>query len=1026
MIRPRLFGPAAGFRPLAAVLLAAGLAPASALLLLPAAAGAQAEATTGVIRGTVRDPGGEPLAGAEVVIEHRDTGLRTTVRTNAGGTFARTLLPLGTYDVTASSPAGFGTDSRTGLELRVGETLVLSLGLRPLELEGITVVRERDTLLESEDVTSSQRFSETVVDALPSNGRNFIDFTLLVPGVSISQGPDGDELNISGQRGIFNNFIVDGADFNNAFFGEQRGGQRPAFTFNQDAIREIVVVNQGATAEFGRSAGGFVNVVTRSGTNDFGGTAHFFGQWDQIAASHPEERGGGEPEFGRGQFGITLGGPLVRDRAFFFLAYDQQGASETKQRQRRVQSEANLRALESFLQERWPGVFGDEFGPIRRTDDARALLAKLDVNLHERHQASLKYNYTWSEQVNGTFDVDSWGRSANGIERSRSHAVQASLRSLLGNSASNELRVQWAVEHRPRWYGGPLMPGAALPGPPQFRAPRRAPLPRHRHGLRRRVPHRTAVLPSDRSRIGRPDPDRRQRLLPVGRASLQGGRRVQPDHGGAAVHRVRQQPLHLRLGRRVHRVRDARERLRDLLGRIGEPRGHLSGGERGHGTGPHLPAVGDRGRRAGRPARGADDGDPRARALRPGHLAADRAPDAEPRRALGGRLAPRGLHRARGDVLRTLPRRSALPSDGTIPDDLDNVQPRLGLVWEADGGRTLLRLNAGAYAARIPGLVFAQYRTTNGAFQQILFRSSADAHVLGPVPQIETQIAASGLAPFLPDIHVADRNLELPRTWSFGAEATRSLSRFMTASLSWQHARTDHLFRFVNRNAEQLGAPWGLGTHPSGGGINTLTVGESTARSRYHGLTLGMRGEDEAGGFAFDMNYTLGFDRSDDDNERDPFTLRYADPRNLEAEWGWSDRDRRHQFNGYFVHSFANGLRVSQLFRLLTASPVSARCAEPDRRAAEPADRICPDGSVLERNTLRRDNDVFTWDLRVSREFELGRGLVLEPVLEIFNLTNEDNFLDTAHGSLLFNFDGTIQSGLGDTRRAQIGARMQF
>ena len=297
-------------------------------------ASAQAQATTGVVRGTVRDPAGAPVAGAVVVIEHRETGLRTTVETTAEGTFARTLLPLGTYDVTATVPDGFGTDRREGLVLRVGETLLLSLGLVPVELAGITVTRETGTLLASEDVTSSQRFSEEVVDGLPSNGRNFLDLTLLVPGVSISQGPDGDELNVSGQRGIFNNFIVDGADFNNAFFGEQRGGQRPAFTFNQDAIEEMVVVNQGATAEFGRSAGGFVNVVTRSGTNDFSGTAHSYGQWDGISAAYPEARGGGKPEFGRGQFGFTLGGPIVRDRAFFFLAYDQQGATETKQQRR--------------------------------------------------------------------------------------------------------------------------------------------------------------------------------------------------------------------------------------------------------------------------------------------------------------------------------------------------------------------------------------------------------------------------------------------------------------------------------------------------------------------------------------------------------------------------------------------------------------------------------------------------------------------------------------------------------------------
>ncbi|MCY4627418.1 MAG: hypothetical protein OXE58_07595, partial [Acidobacteria bacterium] len=170
----------------------------------------------------------------------------------------------------------------------------------------------------------------------------------------VSQGPDGDELNINGQRGIFNNFIVDGADFNNPFFGEQRGGQRPAFTFNQDAIGELVVVNQGAPAEFGRSAGGFINVITKSGANELAGSAHYFGQWDEIAAEYSPDRGGGKPDFGRNQFGATVGGPLARDRAFFFLAYDQQAAAETKQATRRVANPANLERLHSFLQTPWP------------------------------------------------------------------------------------------------------------------------------------------------------------------------------------------------------------------------------------------------------------------------------------------------------------------------------------------------------------------------------------------------------------------------------------------------------------------------------------------------------------------------------------------------------------------------------------------------------------------------------------------------------------------------------------------------
>ena len=147
------------------------------------------------------------------------------------------------------------------------------------------------------------------------------------------------------------------------------------------------------------------------------------------------------------------------------------------------------------------------------------------------------------------------------------------------------------------------------------------------------------------------------------------------------------------------------------------------------------------------------------------------------------------------------------PSDGTIPDDLNNFQPRFGLTWNVGGkDATIVRANAGSYYARIPGLVFATPRSTNGAYQQILFRSSVDAPVLGPVPPIDELIDGSSTTPFLPEIHVIDRGLQLPRTWSFSAEVDHALGNGLAASISWQHARTNNLFRFVDRNAFALGS----------------------------------------------------------------------------------------------------------------------------------------------------------------------------------------------------------------------------
>ena len=202
--------------------------------------------------------------------------------------------------------------------------------------------------------------------------------------------------------------------------------------------------------------------------------------------------------------------------------------------------------------------------------------------------------------------------------------------------------------------------------------------------------------------------------------------------------------------------------------------------------------------------------------------------------------------------------------------------------------------------------------TTNGAFQQIFFRSSFGLPGKGP-PAIGDLIDGSTTPPFLPDIHVTAKDLELPRTWSFAGEIEREVTHGVAASLSYQHARTDHLFRFVNRNDAAFGSPFGIGTHPGGGGIGTLTVAESTARSRYHAVSASLRGQGAFDGLlTFDLSYTLSFDRSDDDNERDPFTFRYADASRPAPEYGWSDRDRRHKATGHLAFSLPGRCRLQQ------------------------------------------------------------------------------------------------------------------
>src|SRR5881296_2927200 len=343
----------------------------------PTSLAAQAQATTGVIRGTVSDPSGNVVVGALVTLTDMQTRFQRTVTTNEKGVFVAPLLPLGTYELRARA-VGLGERRQTGIVLRVGETVDLALKLEPVELGAVTVTAT--PVVDVTRVETSTRLPNRAVTGLPNNGRNYLNLTLLTPNVAIVQGPDGDELTVAGQRGIHNNVSVDGADFNNSFFGEQRGGQRPAFTFNLDAVQELVVVAGGANAEFGRSSGGFVNVITKTGTNEVRGTVHYFGKFDAVSGTPEHTSPTGvvtkfEPDFSQNQFGFTLGGPLKRDRAFFFLAYDQQIYADVKQKNR-VHTPA-YDSLVTFLATRYRELAND-FAPISRTNDARAALAKFD------------------------------------------------------------------------------------------------------------------------------------------------------------------------------------------------------------------------------------------------------------------------------------------------------------------------------------------------------------------------------------------------------------------------------------------------------------------------------------------------------------------------------------------------------------------------------------------------------------------------------------------------------------------------
>ena len=268
-------------------------------LLIASNAGAQTQITTGTIQGTVVDANGAVVPGANVEIKNLGTNFSRTLTTDEDGRFVAPLLQPGNYSVTVSKQ-GFATTVLESTALTVGQALTIPFSLK------ISSVEERVTITTTPTVDTvkteaSTTLNETAVSNTPILGRKFEDLLTLTPNVSITQGPDGDEINFAGQRGIFNNVSLDGGDYNNGFFGEQLGGQRAAIDITLEAVKEFQVVATGASAEFGRTAGGVINVITKSGTNDVHGSAFYFQRLEALTANTSD--GKSLEGFNRKQYG---------------------------------------------------------------------------------------------------------------------------------------------------------------------------------------------------------------------------------------------------------------------------------------------------------------------------------------------------------------------------------------------------------------------------------------------------------------------------------------------------------------------------------------------------------------------------------------------------------------------------------------------------------------------------------------------------------------------------------------------------
>jgi hypothetical protein len=405
------------------------------LILAATAARAAAQAGSGVaaIEGTVTDPDNRPVPAAVVIIISSETGYERSLFTDARGRYFASAMPVSTYMIDVSAK-GFAPVQRLGVRLAVGatETLNFSLTIEKVA-ESVTVTAA--PLLDREDTATGTTVGSRAVSDLPIRGRDFTEFVQLTP--AITQDADRNGLVISGQRSINSNIAIDGIDFNDALQGNQRGGNEGVFFFPQAAIREFQVVRSGAAVEVGRTNSGFINVVTKSGSNAVHGEAFYYDREKALTSPDAFDRTLNNQQ---SQFGGAVGGPLRHDRAFLFGAVEQSllkvpYAVQFDAQAAGVTVPSDLLALQ---------------GEQRATNNPTAAFLRSDAVVGSAGLLNLQGTYTRLRGENFNFDTLQLNQAVttNFLRESDSIGAKGGLTTVFGAGVLNEVRGQIATDDR--------------------------------------------------------------------------------------------------------------------------------------------------------------------------------------------------------------------------------------------------------------------------------------------------------------------------------------------------------------------------------------------------------------------------------------------------------------------------------------------------------------------------------------------------------------------------------------------------
>ena len=999
-------------------------------LFLSMMASAQ-DAAMGALRGTVEDSAGGRIAGAAVRVVDEARGLTYSTASGDDGSFGIALLPPATYSLHVEA-AAMAPLTQAGVLVEVGTTTEVSVRLTVAPARQAVTVEASPAAVQTRASDVGTVLAQEELEQVPLNGRRFADLVLLTGGVSqdprsLTSSANGD-LAFGGIRGYQSSYLVDGADNNNAFFAQARGRYRAPYQFSNEVVQEFRVSSNTYGAELGRAGGAVVNIVTRSGSNTTHGTAFYFLRDSAFNARHPFLDF--KPSDRQHQFGGTIGGPIKKDRAFYFAGFDQHIFQVPTVVRFLTGYSTLVPSVNDFELSDYSLVLATSQALSRMGGEFRSRLmgnagfAKVDVALTPHHYLNARLNTSryWGEN-NVFFDpaspITTFATSNNGEEEVATESAVASLTSSFANLISHA-RVQFSRDLQ------------------QSRANTDYVYTRIREVLDGFG--RASILPRRTNE---------HKVHAAETLSLDSGRHALKFGGDAILTRIANffpaqfggeyifddirvdpwtfQPM--TFGMEITPLRAyAHQVPRYYLQNFGSALSHPD-------TNEWAAFAQDTIRVSNRFAL-----------------------------SLGARY---DLQTFRGSLISN----PNWPDAGRVPQDSNNLAPRIGFAWSLGEQRALVvRGGYGMFYTRIPSLYTSTVETDNGINSTHLLLDNGDQNDQMLFPHYPDPLAACGLAATTcaapaslagrvsTEISAFAHDFQIPMVQQASLGVEREVGERFALAANYMYVHGEHLIRARDVN---LPAPNSIayplfdstGTNFTGDyytvnsfgtwetlptfgcsyppclnnverlipQVGAINVFESAASSVYHGLTLSARRR-MSHGLYFRLAYT--FARAMDDGQDALVAGRPVVVENsysTRGERGLSVTDQRHRLVASWVAApqpfhrdhpalaaLFNNWSLAGVFTFGSGRPINARILGDANRDGNDANDRLPG---YRRNSFTGP-DYATTDLRLTRRIYAGDRMQLEFIAESFNLFNRDNQRVEISDDGFLNTAGTFVPGV--------------